>query len=139
MIEEADALLVKAAVRRAAKRVRVPVFMGADLGRGGQVQYDSPYPDDPLLSGRLTPEIVQELETLSPFEFERITELAVEVFVGREDVPVDYQQGLEEALQAGVPFWPQVGVGAFASSRGTVNAILDYLEGKSPPPHQPIP
>jgi hypothetical protein len=82
-----------------------------------------------------TPEVMESLRSPT-LSFAEKTAIAANVMVGATNIPAEYMRALFEAAHLHTPFWPQIGLGSFASARGTVLAIIDYLEGKPVSPEK---
>lgn len=130
VIEEADDLGIKIATRQAAKEQGIPVVMGTDLGKDGLLQIESSNLLDPIFNGRLTPDIMMLLQDPT-IDFETKTTIAVDVMVGRDNVPSEYLDAMRRSLEANVSYWPQAAVGAYDTSRKVVLGILDLINKSS--------
>lgn len=137
VIEEADSLPVKVAMRDEAKKRSIPVFMGSDLGKDGLVHYEAPDSARSLFDGRLTDVVRAKLKDPA-ISFEEKTKVAFEVMIGGHNLSEEFTRSMEGAKAAGVPYWPQAASGAFASARGVFLAINDFFEGKQIPPERPM-
>lgn len=125
VIEEADSLPTKLAVRQARKKDQT-VFMATDLGMAGLVQVENEQTS--VFQGRLTPEILQVL-TNPQVDFATKTQLAAAVVVGPANIPPSYLESITESQKAQASFWPQPGLPAFLSASLLVAAIIEKLKG----------
>lgn len=127
VVDEVDNLAVKYLIRAEAKRLRLPVVMGADNGDGAVIdieRYDL-NPDTPFFQGRLGDVSYEKLANLSKIEIGQ----TIGRHIGMENVPKRMVESLDEVGKTLVS-WPQLGGAAMLNGSAIALCVRRILNSQ---------
>jgi tRNA A37 threonylcarbamoyladenosine dehydratase len=128
IVDECDDFAMKLALRKEAKRLRIPVISGADVGERAVIDVER-YDLDPALAyfnGRLSEDSLQDLDGKSKAEIGQL--------IARLIGPEHHSERMTNAhslLGTSIVSWPQLGSTAIANGSAVAVAILRVAQGKS--------